>query len=345
MLSVYTLDNSIEWDNAVRSFSNYDVYYLSRYAKSFEIHGDGKPMLFYYEGDSIRAINAVMFRDISADKNFVGKIEEGRYFDLITPYGYGGWLIEGSGDRSKLFEAYEQYCKNHGVISEFVRFHPVLNNCNDVKDFYVTIFLGHTITINLHSQEDIWNNFTSKNRNTIRRAQKNGVVIKHGKLPYLYDKFIEMYNATMDRDNANEYYYFSPEFYRGYYSDFADNSELFYAENAQGDTIAASIILNANGKLSYHLSGSKIEYRSLAPTNLLLYTVALWGCENGYKSFHLGGGLGAKEDSLFDFKKSFYRGEPCDYYIGKKIFDKEAYDKLSAINGKQSDYFPMYRSK
>ena len=35
------------------------------------LHGDGEPILFYYENDSVRGINVVMKRDVSFDSNFV----------------------------------------------------------------------------------------------------------------------------------------------------------------------------------------------------------------------------------------------------------------------------------
>ena len=345
MLKIYTLDNPIEWDCAVKSFANYDVYYLSGYVKSFEIHGDGKAILLYYEGGSIRAINAVMLRDVSTDHHFLGKISGAKYFDIITPYGYGGWLMEGAPHKEKLFAEYEEWCKNNKIVSEFVRLHPLAVDKDNLADFYTVVKLGATVTMDLSSPETIWENITSKNRNMIRKAEKNGIVIKRGNDSKLYAQFKDIYNETMDRDNADKYYYFNDEFYSIMRNELKDSGYIFYAENKDGEVIAASIILNANGKLSYHLSGSKTEYRNLAPTNLLLYRAALWGYENGCKSFHLGGGVGAKEDSLLHFKKSFYRGKLCDYYIGKKIFDQEAYDSLTAINGIHSDFFPMYRSR
>ena len=72
-----------------------------------------------------------------------------------------------------------------------------------------------------------------------------------------------------------------------------------------GEIVAASIIIGANGYLNYHLSGSKGEFRNLAPSNLMLYEIALWGSANGYRSFHMGGGVGSKEDNLYVFKKGF----------------------------------------
>ena len=110
----------------------------------------------------------------------------------------------------------------------------------------------------------------------------------------------------MDKDNAEKYYYFSSNFYQSILNDLPQNAQVFYAVY-ENNIIAASIILAANGKLNYHLSGSIKEYSNLAPTNLLLYEVALWGCANGYKTFYLGGGVGSGNDNLYKFKKSFYR--------------------------------------
>lgn len=94
----------------MRSFADYDVYWLNGYVKAFEIHGDGEPLLFYYEDSEVRGINVVMKRDIANSSFFKGKLEMNKLFDFSSPYGYGGWLIEGSNTKS-LFNEYETWCK------------------------------------------------------------------------------------------------------------------------------------------------------------------------------------------------------------------------------------------
>lgn len=59
-----------------------------------------------------------------------------------------------------------------------------------------------------------------------------------------------------------------------------------------------------------------------------MYEVALRGCEYGYRSLYLGGGVEAEEDSLFFFKKAFYKGDLNHFYIGKKVLNREVYDGL-----------------
>ena len=342
-LTVYTIEQSEQWDAIVRSFIEYDIYWLSGYVKAFQIHGDGEPLLFHYEGSGARGINVVMKRDVAKDERFKGKIEEGQYFDFATPYGYGGWIIEGE-DSEELFRAYENWIEKTGIISEFVRFHPMVKNHDTARTFYEVIQLGEVVHMDLSSPENIWNNIISKNRNMIRKAIKNNVKVYNGRFPEIYEKFRILYNKTMDKDHAEEYYYFGKEFYRFVLEELPQNEQVFWAEK-DGEVIAASILLFANGRMNYHLSGSLREYSSLAPTNLLLYEAALWGCANGYKTLYLGGGVGSGEDSLFKFKRAFYRGELNRFFIGKRIFDREKYDELVRMREPtESGFFPKYRA-
>ncbi len=351
MLSIITLEESRNWDEIVKSFSNYDVYYLSGYTKAFKLHGDGEPILIYYHDEEVRAIKVVMIRDIAEDIRFKDKIEHKSLFDITTPYGYGGFIIEGvlnEGNIKKIDEEYSDYCYSKNIVSEFVRFHPVLENSKQNKELYEVIDLGKTITMNLKSKEQIWNNLSSKNRNVIRKAIKSGVEIYWGRSPRLIDVFTPLYNATMDKDGATDYYYFNKEFYRSVLEDLKYNSLIFYALYNQR-IVSMSIILFGSDSMHYHLSASDRDYQNLAATNLLLFEAACWGCENGYKSFHLGGGLGSEEDSLFKFKKAFNKNSGTYFSIGKKIFDQEKYDELVETRLQEDDFdtdtmfFPKYR--
>lgn len=343
MVSIYTIEQNAQWDNIVRGFSNYDVYYLSGYVKAFQIHGDGNPQLLFYEADGLKAIYVYMKRKTAIDG----------YYDSVTPYGYGGVLLEGDTSEQNLqafWKAYVEKMREEGIVDNFVRYHPALANAVPMKQISNVIDLGKTIAFDLASPEVIWENIISKNRNMIRKAEKNGITIEHGKGMDLLDQFTAIYNATMDKDNAEEYYYFKRPFYESIDSDLKDNYEMFYAMY-EGRPIAMSIMIFANGRLNYHLSGSDIQYRNLAPSNLLLYKAALWGYEQGCKTFHLGGGVGSGEDNLYKFKAAFNKNSDYQFSIGKEIFDQEIYDELVALRAKEdpdfnpeSKFFPLYRS-
>lgn len=343
MIRLFSANDSNVWNSSVKSFARYDVYHLNCYVKAFAIHGDGEPQLLYYEGDSLRAIYVYMKRKTS--------IED--YYDSVTPYGYGGVLFEGDmseENKETFWKEYLQVMEQEHIVDNFVRYHPVLKNAEPMKSISNVIDLGKTIAINLTSPDVIWENIISKNRNMIRKAEKNGIEIRHGKDLALFEDFRRIYNATMEKDNADEYYFFGEKFYESIHNDLHDNYEMFYAV-LDGEIIAMSIILFAKNQMHYHLSGSLFEYRNLAPSNLLLYKAALWGCEQGYKTFHLGGGVGSGEDNLYKFKAAFNRNSDYQFSIGKEIFDQEKYEELVDLRSlkdnsfnRESNYFPLYRT-
>lgn len=343
MIRFLKINEAEQWDAVVTSFAQHDVYYLSGYVKAFHIHGDGEPYLLYYTGNGLKAIYVFMKRQTAISG----------YYDSVTPYGYGGVLFEGdtTGENLRAFwKDYVEKMREEGIVDNFVRYHPVLANAVPMKQVSTVIDLGKTVAFDLSSPDVIWENIISKNRNMIRKAEKNGIEIRHGKDLELFKDFKRIYNATMEKDHAEEYYFFGDAFYESIHNDLHDNYEMFYAV-LDGQIIAMSIMLFANKQMHYHLSGSMMEYRHLAPSNLLLYKAALWGCEQGYKTFHLGGGVGSGEDNLYKFKAAFNRKSDYQFSIGKEVFDQQKYDELVAERAsrdegfdRESRFFPLYRA-
>lgn len=343
MIQIYGIEQAQQWDEIVKGFAEYDVYYLSGYVKAFHIHGDGDPFLLYYKVEGLKAIYVYMRRATTIDG----------VYDSVTPYGYGGVLFEGNATEEKKAAFWKEYMtkmEEEHMVDNFVRYHPVLKNAEPMKSISNVIDLGKTIAFDLSSPEVIWENIISKNRNMIRKAEKNGIEIRHGKDLALFEDFRRIYNATMEKDNAEEYYFFGEKFYESIHNDLHDNYEMFYAVY-EGQTIAMSIMLFANKQMHYHLSGSMMEFRNLAPSNLLLYKAAVWGCEHGYKTFHLGGGVGSGEDNLYKFKAAFNKNSDYQFSIGKQIFNQELYDELVKLRAskdryfdKESNFFPLYRA-
>ena len=78
----------------------------------------------------------------------------------------------------------------------------------------------------------------------------------------------------------------------------------------------------------------------------------MWGSENGFKTLHLGGGLGSGNDNLYKFKAAFNRNSGLQFSIGKQIFNQDLYDKLVDLRlqkdpnfNVESKFFPLYRDK
>lgn len=362
MLSVIPISDSVLWDRTVKSFRRCDVSYLSGYADAFRLHGDGEPLLFYYQDQGFRAVNAVIKRDISKSESFYGKLEQDRYFDLITPYGYGGFLLESETGYADIPEQdvlrkflkgldaeYTTYCEKNSIVSELARFHPILRNHEQMSALYDVEERGRTVFVDLSSSESIWMNLSGKNRNMVRKAQQSGIRIYWGRNPELFRQFSSLYHAAMVKKSADSYYFFEESFYNSILYGLRNNSLIFYAMY-QEKIIAAAIILYGNGLMHYFLSASDEQFKHLAPTNLLLYEAACWGSAWGCRLFHLGGGLHSREDSLYHFKKSFSSGSDAVYATGNKCFLRAEYDRLTAIRiaenksfDLKSSFFPLYR--
>lgn len=355
MIKILTFEQKTEWDNTVASFHNGDVYYSHGYVEAFMFHGDGDPILVYYESESMRGMYVAMKRDLSV-LPWAGRIiQAGKWFDLTTPYGYGGWIFEGDLNETNLqhfYSDYKSYMLDHNCVCNFIRYSPVLKNADYMRSQCRVIDLGKTIAIDLDSEELIWSNIKSKNRNMIRKALKNGVSIEHSKPTMeLMLVFKRIYDEAMKSDKADDYYFFNTSFYQSIITSLKDSTEVFYALHA-GEIIAMSIILYSNGLMHYHLSGTMSDYRKYAPTNLLLYEAALWGCKKGFRLFHLGGGVGSDEDNLYKFKSAFNRNSDFQFSIGQEVFNIGMYNQLVDWRKEcepnfdsNSSYFPVYRYK
>jgi len=348
-IKAYSLEQAEEWKTILKGFPAHDIYYLPEYVKAFAENGDGEPVFLHFVSDRLQAVNIVMRRPVPIPENAEPDDEQLKeYVDFVTPYGYGGFLLEGDTSEAELQQlkkTYFDFCRDRKVVAEFVRFHPVLNNAHRVEALYEVVDLGNTICMDISSKEVIWQNLSSKNRNMIRKAIKSGVQVYWGREPDLFEAFDEIYRETMDKVNADAYYYFNKAFYESILYDMKQHALVFYAK-LEGKMIAASIILYDGNALQYHLSASHKEYSSYAPTNLILYEAACWGSSLGARTFHLGGGLGSSHDSLYSFKKQFNRNEDCTFSIGRVIMNEDIYNRLWELNNqkKETRYFPAYRA-
>lgn len=349
-IQVIGIAQQSEWEQCIAKFPRHDVYFTPGYVKAFWENGDGAPLLLYYEGEAMQAMNIVMKRPVPVLQKESAEDEAlSKYCDFVTPYGYGGFLLKGDtcqAEKEKLARIYLDFCRDHKVVAEFNRYHPVIDNAHGLECLYQVIDLGKTVCMDLSSKEKIWENLSSKNRNLIRKAQKSNVRIYWGREPGIFAEFEKMYHTTMDKVGADGYYYFSKEFYDSILYDLKENALMFYAKLNE-EIIAMSIILFGGGQMHYHLSASRKEFQNLAPTNLLLYEAACFGCAMGLKTFHLGGGLGSRQDHLYHFKKQFNRQEDCQFSIGRLIVDEQIYNRLWTLNfgGKETGFFPAYRAK
>lgn len=308
------------------------------------LHGDGDPLLIEYKDEEFHSCYVAMRSDIGKSAIFKDKVGLGELYDLETPYGYGGPLIEGvASDKAQqsFLKEFSTYCHENRIVSQFVRFHPLLGNHDLMPCFFETRYLRDTIYIDTETSDLIMRNMDSKNRNMVRKAIKNGITVEQRPIQD-YRDFMEMYEETMIRDNADKYYIFHEDYFK-FQDNLKDNACIFYAM-FEGKPVAGSIIYFNDRFVHYHLSGSYAEYRKYAPTNLLLYEVARWASGRGIKKFHLGGGM-TPDDNLFGFKKQFNKNGRLPFMVGRTIFDTVAYENLLKIREESDPSFDANNSR
>lgn len=321
-----------------------DLYFDKNYGKLYEKIENGKSEIFKYEDENGKITNQFLIRQIP------NKIDGKLYFDIVTPYGYGGPIIEKiTGDKELLLKKYEdefsKYCLKNNIVSEFIRFHPLEKNYEDFGKMYNAKYMRKTLITNLQEDNPIKNQFGKSCRKNIRQALNKGVTYRVTKKPENIDSFKKIYYSTMDRNNATDYYYFDDEYFNDLLKYFRNNI-IFIEAIFEEKIIAAGLYFIYKDIIHIHLSGTLTEYLYLSPAYILRYAVTLWGKENGYKLIHHGGGRSnSEEDSLYLFKKNFAKLYDTDFYIGRKIWNKEIYDKLCQIKHVDAyeEFFPAYR--
>ncbi len=342
-LIVYTLADAVQWDAIVHSFQNYDVYYLSGYVRAFQLHGDGEPLLFFYEGDEVRAVSVMMKRDVAKDPHFAGKLPEGKYFDFATPYGYGGWLLEGEGDTASLLSSYWDWCRENRIVSEFVRFSLFSGGQNWY--YGKTVSRQDNIVRSLDMPaEAIFADFEHKVRKNVKRAETVGLQFLVDPEGDHLEEFLSIYYRTMDRNHAENGYYFKEEFFRQINT--LEGHRCFFHVLFEDRVISTELALLGGGRMYSYLGGTDSDCFQYRPNDFLKWNMIRWGAEHGYRAFVLGGGYGS-DDGIYRYKKSFAPRGAMPFYTGQTIFDQPAYETLLSMRTdlpEGSGFFPRYRA-
>ena len=340
---IITSDND-QWDEWLGRLpeSMQDIYYTREYQLWGRPQKLSEPLLFVYS-DSNGNFGIYPFIKRPITQN----LTEGNYYDIETAYGYGGPIA--NTENSEFLECFEdaflRYCKEENIIAEFIRFHPLLKNQSIFRKNITVQHNRFTVWLDLtEDMEAIWmDQICTKNRNVIRKCEKNGLVVE---VSQDYDSFQSIYCETMQKVGADEFYFFD----RDYFNSMKDSSHtLLLSVMQEHEMIAAAVFIKYGKFFHYHLSGSRKEALGLSPNNILLWEAIKHGKSMGCEKFHFGGGLtDSKEDNLFRFKSKFSRR--CeDFYIGKRVHNREIYDMLiqnwEKEHGRKAVLLLEYRTK
>jgi len=275
--------------------------------------------------------------------------------EAVSPYGYPGIVAKGSAETVR--PAIERYLcagQEAGIVTSFVRLHPLLNadlpealrglpGCSLVKH-------GPTVSVSLDEDDETWEAGLSKGlRRDIRVLRREGYHVEFDGEDAL-DSFLACYHASMDRLDATETYLFDREYVERLLACLGTGVTICVVKSGDGEPACAGLFTCVDGAAQYHLSGTNPNHFRAGPNKLMLVEARKWVKEQGGATFHLGGGVGSREDGLFNFKKRFgYRLTPfCTVRI---VHDQEQYDARhqewlehhGIEKAPDPDYFPIYR--
>lgn len=324
MWVLLTLENKEDWNNYLQHISSdkRDIYYSPEYYSLYQNYGDGEACCFVFEKNG----DIVLYPFLRNPITTLGYQLNKEYFDIQGAYGYNG-IIASSYENYLIlafWESFDAWCQKNRIVAEFSRFHPLLNNQILASPKMTTFYSRHTVALDL-TDDDIWmNQISSKNRNMIRKAEKEGVTIIESDD---YETFRKLYNGTMTDLHAEGFYFFPPDYYNEYKQTFKNESLLCLALY-EGKVIAGSMFMFSNDYAHYHLSARNREYSRLAANNLILWYGIQKAKERGCKWLHFGGGTtGNDDDSLLKFKRDFSK-TIAEFWIGKRIHNESVYNDI-----------------
>lgn len=310
-----------EWDKYLDLYrdGHKDVFYREEYVQA-HAGSDDQAICFVLREDVKCFLCPFLMRQVNP--------LEGRFFDVETAYGYAGPLVN-TDDQGFIQRAQAlmfEELNNSGVIAGFIRFNPFLQNQEIMRGSPLTnvFFQRKSVIMDLRAGEDqIWQDqVDSVNRRAIRKAQNAGlrfVVDREGR--YL-ERFIDMYYQTMERLEAQEFYFFDRHYFKRMGALPLVRMGVVLQEN---HCVSAAMFLMEGPYAHYHLAASDAAEQAFRPNNLLIYQAALYFKQQGVQWLHLGGGAeGPKGDSLLQFKLRF-SPHTRDAYIGKFILNAAAY--------------------
>lgn len=311
------------WNNYLESIPVYlqDLYFREEYVKLYETDNEKACCFIYQENKSIMLF-PFLRRKFQYKKN--------TYFDFETAYGYGGPISNDHSEHfmTKALKAMYTKALEENYICGFIRFHPLLKNWDNFEKVGHLVMDRKTIAIDLSAGiEATWmNEIHTKNRNVIKKGKKNGLeFIVDNDFTYLKE-FETLYNSTMDKLEADSFYYFGPKYYEQLKRTIL-NRFLGIVKH-DGKVIAGAIFFYSIPYGHYHLAGSDRSALNLSPNNYLLWSAAKELANRGVRLFHLGGGTDSSEDnSLYQYKRKFSKSE-YQFTFGKLMFNQDVYDSI-----------------
>lgn len=222
---------------------------------------------------------------------------------------FGGPLVRESSSKNEvtglLLQRYNRIIRRKAIYSQYRNFWP--------QDNFLPVFEAQGYTyeehLNIHidltkSEEELWREVSSKRRNEIRRAQKEGTTVseltRENEINEAYGILKEVYSrAKLPLHDKSL-------FDAAYNILFPKGNIKFFGAFFEKKLIGVIVALCYKGRVYDWYAGSRREYYKKYPNDLLPWEVFLWAQKAGYKLFDFGGaGKPGVPYGVRDYKKQY----------------------------------------
>ncbi|MEN3045235.1 MAG: hypothetical protein ABDH37_08520 [Candidatus Hydrothermales bacterium] len=310
-----------EWERILKLFEPSDIFYTYDFIEANCQIEKGVPEAIFYEGDEGIFFYPYIKRSLNDLIYVPDKFRE--YFDITSPYGVGGPLLVGK--IKNLSKMIEDFFKDSKVISEFVRFHPLIENYKNFEGIYTLIKVSSIVYVDFldfKGEEEMFKSLRENHRRNINYAIRESFEIKINYPENFYELFYDKYIETMRNKMAEKRHFFPKSFFEKIKN---INGVEFWLLFKDGLFITGDIFLKKYPYSSYFL-GSGFSSKLKGLNHFLIYSFMKDVFRKNFRFLMLGGGVG-KDDSLFHFKLGFSR-RIKNYFISKKIYFEKIYNEL-----------------
>ncbi len=342
-------NDTAEWLAVLGRSRQHDFHQLPQYHRVAEQRGEGTAQLFVYcENDCTIALPLLL--------RPVDPAEPEGWQDATSVYGYGGPVSSHDTLPEDVVRNFQivlvEELARRRVIAVFSRLHPLIAQNEILAGLGDCPANGHTLSIDLTLSDEAQRGQYNKScRTSLRKLREHGFVGLHDREKRYLPEFVNVYLETMRRAGAQSSYFFDEAYFNLLTRELDDVSHLFVALK-DGEVAAATLCTICDGIVQDHLGGTRDAFLKFSPDRLVVDTERLWAGEMGARVFHLGGGVGAQEDSVFRYKSGF-SDRRHTFRTWRWIIRAEVYEELSAISARRIEadglraisagYFPAYR--
>ncbi|WP_005037570.1 GNAT family N-acetyltransferase [Holophaga foetida] len=330
------------WSQALRRVPG-DFFHLPGYMQASAQHEGGEPLLFLLDTGTHGMLLPLIKRPLEG----FGKAFSG-YYDATSAYGYPAPLYWGEGWRTLVPEMHAQmeaFLREERVVSLFLRLNPFFGAEDALlAPLGAVASHGPSVFMDLRDGEKSWLGINDKNRRFINKQMGQGYRVEVDQWQTI-DVVIDAYYQSMRRLGAAPFYYFSKGYFELLVRETQPHFHLATSFSPDGEVTGGAFFSEMNGIIHYFLMGVLDAHRDGSPSKILVNAIRLWGIENGHSTLHLGGGLGARRDGLFDFKYRLSK-QVTTFSTFRKILLPDMYHALAASQGRggeEGDFFPIYR--